>query len=422
MFPRLLRRGKLLAQLLKIKENNIMLKELIAFIIGACLLITCSFAATVDLVPTVNEKNISVDITLDEFPEDIVDVSSVTIRYEFDKDKLTYIGTMSTVFGGSLTLKEGGGYIGWFDSRPDSEDSFKVTAEDIGSSPLFTITFSAVNGAAGEAAIDVTFLELADSSLNASKEVEFSDAVVNLGGDNADDDDSDNEDTEDDKDDEDSDNESAQKPSKPHRPSNTQRPSNNTTPSAPVVTTPPAPAVSVQFADIPSDNWAYTHAKALFDKGIISGDGSEKPAMRPEANITREEAAKIALLAMGVTPQADLTLDFNDADTVSDWAKSYIATAVKHGILKGSNGNVRAKELITREEMITILSRAFAWNVSNDSLSFADSSDVSDWAKANVAYANTNGILTGYSDNTVKPKATITRAETFALVSRCISK
>ena len=144
--------------------------------------------------------------------------------------------------------------------------------------------------------------------------------------------------------------------------------------------------------------------------------------MRPDANITREEAAKIALLAMGISPDENLTLDFADSGTVSDWAKSYIATAVKHGILKGSNGNVRAKDLITREEMVTILSRAMGWHLADSSLNFADTSDVSDWSKAAVAYAAQSGILTGYSDNTVKPKATITRAETFALVSRCLSR
>ncbi len=398
-----------------------MIKKLIAFVLGACFLFSCSFAATVDLIPTVDENNVTVDITLDEFPQDILDISSVTIRYEFDKDKLTYIGTTSTVFAENITLKEGGGYIGWFDTKPDREDSFKITAETLSSNPLFTIKFKAVEGASGDVSIDVTFLELADSALNSSKEVTAKDAVVDLGGDVTDDEDSEDEGTDED----DTNNQkpsNTQKPSNNQRPSNNQKPSNNTTPSSPVVVTPPSPAPAVQFADIPSDNWAYSHAKALFDKGIISGDGSKTPAMRPEANITREEAAKIALLAMGATPEADLTLDFNDADTVSDWAKSYIAAAVKHGILKGSDGNVRAKDLITREEMITILSRAFGWNVTDADLSFADSSDVSDWAKANVAYASANGVLTGYSDNTVKPKATITRAETFALVSRCLSK
>ena len=152
------------------------------------------------MVPSINENNITVDITLDEFPEDILDISSVTVRYTFDTEKLTYIGTASTVFGGSLTLKEGGGYIGWFDSRPDSEDSLKVTAENIGSNPLFTITFGAADGATGDAAIDVTFFELADSALKSSEEVTANDAVVSFGGDDSGDEGSDDEGTDDEED------------------------------------------------------------------------------------------------------------------------------------------------------------------------------------------------------------------------------
>ncbi len=176
------------------------------------------------------------------------------------------------------------------------------------------------------------------------------------------------------------------------------------------------------FSDIPNDHWGYTHAYSLMKKGIISGDGSEMPRMRPDDNITRQEAAKIALLAMGIKPEADLKVEFADSELIADWAYPYIATAVKYGVLTGySDGTVGADKLITREQMLTILARAMKWQTDSTELTFADSADVSDWSRASIAYAVNKGVMTGYSDGTVRPKANISRIETFALVDRCLA-
>ena len=70
--------------------------------------------------------------------------------------------------------------------------------------------------------------------------------------------------------------------------------------------------------------------------------------------------------------------------------------------------------------MLTILARAMGWEIASGELSFADSAEVSDWARDSIAHAVEIGVMTGYTDNTVRPKANITRAETFALVNRCL--
>ncbi len=174
------------------------------------------------------------------------------------------------------------------------------------------------------------------------------------------------------------------------------------------------------FSDLSNDNWAYSHTLSLFNKGIISGDGANPPAIRPNDNITRAEAAKIALLAMGVEPEEGLPLNFDDAGDVASWAVPYVATAVKRSILNGSEGRVNANNLITREEMVTLLARAFGWETSDGELQFADKDNVSSWAKENVIYASEIGVLKG-NDNMIRPKDTITRAEVFALVDRCMN-
>lgn len=184
---------------------------------------------------------------------------------------------------------------------------------------------------------------------------------------------------------------------------------------------PDTPVISKDvFSDLSNDNWAYSHTLSLFNKGIISGDGANPPAIRPNDSITRAEASKIALLAMGIEPEDGLSLNFDDAGDVAPWAVPYVATAVKHSILKGSEGRVNANNLITREEMVTLLARAFGWETSDGELQFADKDNVSSWAKGNVIYASKIGVLKG-SDNMIRPKDTITRAEVFALVDRCMN-
>ena len=53
--------------------------------------------------------------------------------------------------------------------------------------------------------------------------------------------------------------------------------------------------------------------------------------------------------------------------------------------------------------------------------SFLDGSEVSDWAKTSFEGAIENGYLNGYTDNTLKPKNNITRAEAIVTIER-ISK
>ena len=127
----------------------------------------------------------------------------------------------------------------------------------------------------------------------------------------------------------------------------------------------------------------------------------------------------MALLAMGIEAEQGLELDFKDAEDVSSWAVPYVATAVKHGILAGSDGYVNAKKLITREEMVSILARTFKWETKDGELDFEDSSDVANWARNSVVYAVDKGVMMG-SNNQIRPKATITRAETFVLIDKCL--
>ena len=174
-----------------------------------------------------------------------------------------------------------------------------------------------------------------------------------------------------------------------------------------------------KFADVDDSHWAAKAAYELKAKGIISGDANNNANF--DANITRQETAKLAILVNGIKAEAgDITA--TDAADVSDWAKDFMASAIKAGIMTGyEDGTVKPLNTITREEMVAIIIRALGVQVSDDAkLDFADKADIT-WSAPYVAAAVELGFVTGYEDNTFKAKQPITRAEAFVIFDRVLT-
>ena len=86
--------------------------------------------------------------------------------------------------------------------------------------------------------------------------------------------------------------------------------------------------------------------------GIIKGDGS---TVRPTDKISREEAAVMLGRAFAVNESTSGTAKFNDAASISTWAKGFVIGMEAKGYLKGSNNNFQPKTKITRAEIVTII-------------------------------------------------------------------
>jgi len=57
-----------------------------------------------------------------------------------------------------------------------------------------------------------------------------------------------------------------------------------------------------------------------------------------------------------------------------------------------------------------------------DGNTFADGIQIADWAKEAVVKANGNGIISGYPDNTFRPRATATRAEAVTVIVNALNR
>lgn len=173
------------------------------------------------------------------------------------------------------------------------------------------------------------------------------------------------------------------------------------------------------FSDLSADDWAYNSILNLVSKGIVSGDTIG--TIRPDGNVTREEVAKMMVVARKFAIAEDASIEAADSDSVSDWAKGYFKTAMERGIITGyTDGTVRGTGVVNRAEMATIIVRSI--NASIDSFtasSFADITEA-DWYGKYVECAKTLGIVNGYQDGSFRGEDLVTRREAFAMIERMV--
>ena len=177
------------------------------------------------------------------------------------------------------------------------------------------------------------------------------------------------------------------------------------------------------FFDVTADHWAVDFVDYMTAKEIIAGyeDGSFKPS----ANITRAEFVKIIVKAFTIVPGVEKK-EFSDVSE-NDWYAFYVDIASSNGIVNGSEDGFFSPDApITREDMAVIIERAAAYAKitleKGESGEFADSEEISEYAKAALNSLNGAGIISGYPDNTLRPKSNATRAEACALIFKLLNR
>jgi hypothetical protein len=175
-----------------------------------------------------------------------------------------------------------------------------------------------------------------------------------------------------------------------------------------------------QLNDI-KGHWAEADIMKIVSMKIASGDAVG--TFRPQENISREEFAKFAVLAAGLTPENDWQLNFTDAATISPWARGYVAAAVKAGIIKGYSDNTfMPGRNVSRAEIATMLVRALGEIApSVPVLMFTDLKSIPDWAFGNIARAVDLGLINGFPDNSFQAAKEASRAEAATMIAKMIS-
>ena len=159
-----------------------------------------------------------------------------------------------------------------------------------------------------------------------------------------------------------------------------------------------------QFKDIhPVNHWAKESIDYVTSRGLFNG--------KTEDTFAPEEATTRAQL-MTVLARLD------GADTTGAALEKGMAWAVANGISDGSNPNAP----ITRQQLAAMLYRYAGSPAVEGTLNFPDADSVSDYAKDAMLWATQNGIINGKTDGRLDPTGLATRAQVATMIARYCAK
>ena len=171
------------------------------------------------------------------------------------------------------------------------------------------------------------------------------------------------------------------------------------------------------FQDVREGSWYYDAVTEAAGLGLVNGIGFG--IFAPESTATRSQATKI-LWVMAGSPTGYAPSEFWDV-AETEWYAPAIAWAKEHKVVNGySDGAFGPNDCITRQDLVTVIYRYSGETVEDltDLEAFTDSQSVSDYARAAMAWALKEEILTGYNDQTLRPRNNVTRAEMAAIMVR----
>lgn len=176
-------------------------------------------------------------------------------------------------------------------------------------------------------------------------------------------------------------------------------------------------AASADYSDMPQ-NWSKDAMEFAVKNNFITGVSEDKIA--PKAALTRAQLAAILSRAMQ-TGAGDVSVldNFTDADK-NAWYAGAMAKAVELNILYGDGDSIYPDRPVTRQELFTILVRAFSVTGGDESTlaSYNDAGSISSWAKAAISAMIAQGYAAGYEDKTLRPAQQVTREEFAQLLYR----
>lgn len=184
------------------------------------------------------------------------------------------------------------------------------------------------------------------------------------------------------------------------------------------------PGTTMIFADVSAEHWAAEAVNALYTRGVVNGTGNG--AFSPNDQIKREEFVKLIVGALNL-PQEETEKVFTDVPADA-WYYPYVMRAYALNVVQGVDFDTfGAGESISREQMCTMIYRAMklaSINLeTNDAeLTFADTDDISDYARPAVTALYRGGVVNGTGNGNIEPKAAATRAMAAKMIYTLMKK
>ena len=175
-----------------------------------------------------------------------------------------------------------------------------------------------------------------------------------------------------------------------------------------------------EFTDVADNFWGREAVNYVARRGLFKGVTATEFA--PDGKMTRAMLVTVlSRLAGGTESINDIT--YTDVNKAA-WYAPGVAWAEANGIVK-AGGKFRPDENATREELADMLYKFALAQFKKVDLStaksFTDSATVTAEYADGVNFCTANGIIGGYSDGSIKPKANATRAEVATMIKRLVS-
>lgn len=184
-------------------------------------------------------------------------------------------------------------------------------------------------------------------------------------------------------------------------------------------------AASITFTDVPSTYWAYINIQHLSSRDIIDGYQSQNGInyFKPDNKVTRAQAAKMIVEALGETPAKATGTRFKDVPS-DFWAAGYIEKALQLGIFGGyEDGRFGPSDTLKRSQMAKVIVEGLNFDYNGYVPASPVFSDVSSsyWAFNYIEKLHYNGVSNG-NNYRFLPEEQITRAQFTAFLSRAIDE
>ncbi|WP_246942778.1 S-layer homology domain-containing protein [Bacillus pinisoli] len=178
------------------------------------------------------------------------------------------------------------------------------------------------------------------------------------------------------------------------------------------------PLPTANASDI-SGHLMESEVKYLDSIGVMKGDGQGN--YFPERNVSRQEFAAFIVRALKLNDEIAGT--FTDVKTTNIFYSDIHKAAAANLIAGYPDGTYKPTQNITREEMATIMYRILRHKgieMTEEPISFKDTNTIQKGMVVPIQNISSVKLISGFEDNTFRPKAYTVRAHAAALISRML--
>ena len=175
------------------------------------------------------------------------------------------------------------------------------------------------------------------------------------------------------------------------------------------------------FTDVKLNQWYMSEVAYCVKQGYVSG--MTETTFAPNKNLTRAQFLTLLAKVDGVdlSQYDNAVSSFTDVKAKS-WFKQVVAWAVENEYTSGvSKTKFGPNDNITREQLARFFyvyteKKGYDVSARADLSAFTDAGKISKWAKENVEWAVSVGLITGMTATTIGPKGNATRAQAARMI------